>query len=215
MNICIIGGGQNFGKVISDKFRNDGHSVYVLSHTEHENMDDNHRSCNFSNPLKVVDTFKELISNVDTIDVLLYNTNGNSGPSEEISFTSNCPDYVYQIKNWNYSLNTGVIIPHLLSVECLKKMNESSKIVFMTTYMARHFDRDSFKNLASYAGMKAVQNHLMIALAEYNDKKATIFSIEPYLPRHDVEVFDKNVGRIYSELISMNREHSGKLISIF
>lgn len=215
MNICIIGGGQNFGKVIADKFRSAGHGVYVLSHTEHENMDKNHKSSNFANPLKVVDTFKELTKDLEKIDVLLYNTNGNSGPSEEISFTSKCPDYVYQIKNWNYSLNTGVIIPHLLSVEALKKMDDTSKIVFMTTYMARHFDRDSFKNLASYAGMKAVQNHLMIAMAEYNDKKATIFSIEPYLPMNVTEVYEKNVDRIFNELTSTDIERSGKLISIF
>jgi NAD(P)-dependent dehydrogenase (short-subunit alcohol dehydrogenase family) len=214
MNICIIGGGQKFGKVISNKLRDDGHSVYIVSHMDHENMEDKHRSCDFSNPLEVVDTFKELTSNLDTIDVLLYNTNGNSGPNEEISFTSDCPDYGCQVSNWNNSLNTGVIIPHLLSVECLKKMNESSKIVFMTTYIARDFNRDNFKNLASYAGMKAAQNHLMIALAEYNDKKSTIFSIEPYLPAHLDKVYKKNVDRIFNELISMDKSRLGKIINV-
>jgi NAD(P)-dependent dehydrogenase (short-subunit alcohol dehydrogenase family) len=193
MNVVIIGGGQpgKFGNDLALRMRNDGHNVYIVSHKDYRTGHPHDISANFSTTQGVVDAFNEVTTDVDIIDMIIFNSNNGSYPSDAEYFTSTS---VVDLKRWEDNVRLACHIPHILGVEALKRMNENSKIIFMISYMAVLFNRKAYTSYAGYAGNKAMQAHMMRAFAEHNDKGAIATAIAPHfmydVPENYKQVFE-------------------------
>jgi len=213
MNVVIIGGGQKFGKIIADKFRDEGNNVYVLSHKDYGN-DPNHLSANFLNIFDVQDKFKKLIANIESIDLFLYNSNADYGPCDEYDFGTKA-DVARIIYSWQTTLMIQTIIPHVISTIALTKMDKKSKIVFMTSGLAFKVPRNYATNAVGLPGGKAAQTHLMFALAKHNDKGVIVYSISSHFEYDDNEKLSKTISRIYENLKTFNPDISGRIIKFW
>ena len=218
MNIVVIGGSKRFGKDISDKFRADGHNVFVLSKKVYPEST-NHKQAEVTDAINTVIKFNELISTIDHIDLLLWNATGFDGPGSVEDFISVAEFNIYEMKkSWERTMNAGAMTPHFVSVSALKKMNDTSRIVFITSGLAKSFERNEHTFRLSYAGGKAMIMHLATALAHNNDKNALVYTIEPWLPYgkpEHADVYNSNVNNIYTQLCSFNREHNGKILQFY
>lgn len=213
MNIVIIGGGNNFGKEISKKFKYCGDNVYILSHINYYNSDERHTFADFSDIFDIKKKLTLLLKDVDHIDILLYASNFDYGPHTNDYKKDAVIDRVQEY--WQKTFNITVIVPHIISVTLMEKMSNSSKIVFMTSSMSLDMERTEYKSAASYAGCKAAQNHLMISLAALNDSNSIVYSIATHLPKDDIVAYNLIKDRIFEELITFNENNSGKIINIF
>lgn len=213
MNVVIVGGGQKFGKIIADKFRDEGNSVYILSHRNY-GQKPNHFFANFLDVDDVVLNFKQLISNIDHIDLLLYNTNADYGPYFEQDFHSDAN--LQQIADaWNKTISIQAILPHLLSVAALGRMSKDSKIVFMTSGLAFGVPRDFCTSSVGHPGGKAAQTHLMFALANHNDKDAIVYSISTHFEYEDKEKLNHIIDKIFNNLKTVDSDMTGRIIKFW
>jgi hypothetical protein len=205
MNIVVVGGGTfgHFGNDFVRKAKSDGHTVKVLSHRKSKDSDE---TLNFFNLHEVVSKFNSVTSDIDTVDIFLYNTvyRGESDQPRQFTSKANISEKVYL-----YGLYVNVIVPHRLSIEVLKRMNAQSKILFMTTDVI--YDRERTQNLdkLSYYGGKAYQHQLMLALAEHNDKGATVSSISPYFNYENTAEYKKAFAQVYDHVF--NKTENGKV----
>ena len=213
MNVVIIGGGQKFGKTVANKFQDEGNNVYILSHKDYDERP-NHLSANFLDHNSVVSSLKQLIQNIDHIDILLYCTNFDYGPCSQDDFSSNSNiDGI--VENWKKTILIQAIIPHIISTIVLGKMNSASKIVFMTSHIAFEIPRNYCVNSVGHPGGKASQNHLMFALANSNDKQAIVYSISTHLDFDNAESYNLRVDKIFDNLKLFDAGLSGKIIEIY
>jgi NAD(P)-dependent dehydrogenase (short-subunit alcohol dehydrogenase family) len=212
MNICVIGPGTpgHFGNDFVKRAEADGHTVYTLSHKDHKDRQHNHKVFGFSNVDRLAVVYKELVKDVDNIDLLLYNSvygrGGAMCPEMFMENTVPCPD-----SDFFDNLRVNVIAPYKLSIASLKKMKEGSKIVFMTTGMSTGIDNLVPPIMATYAGAKAYQNYIMKALAEHNDKGVIVSSIAPMFHYEDVEGYKIAFERAYNHLMNIDNSHNGKI----
>ena len=218
MNIVVIGGSKKFGKDISDKFRSDGHNVFVISKQVYPETV-NHKQADITDAINTVTKFNELISTIDHIDLLLWNATGFDGPGSTEDFIQSAEFNLYGMKkSWERTMNAGALTPHFVAVSALKKMDDTSRIVFITSSLAKGFERTEHTFRLSYAGGKAMIMHLAVALAHNNDKNALVYTIEPWLPYGKPEhalVYNSIVNNIYSQLCSFNRDHNGKVLQFY
>lgn len=196
MNIIVVGG-SSFGKFGNDfvrKARADGHTVRVLSHRSGKDTD---AIINFLDVDNAVTKFNEVTQDLETIDLFLYNTTYKGYPDTEAVFTSKA---VIKEKLYVHGFYVQVIVPHCLCVEALKKMDITSKIVFMTTDVI--YDRERTENLEhlGYYGGKAYQHQLMLALAECNDKGATVSSVSPFFEYDNKSEYNKSFVKVYEHI---------------
>lgn len=213
MNIVIIGGGQKFGKIIADKFRANGENVFVLSHKNYgESI--NHLSANFLSVKNVEKIFHKLIENISHIDILLYCSNGDYGPSGYDSFNTFANIDEISI-NWQKTITVQAVVPHIISIIALQKMSKNSKIVFMTSGIAFSVPRIYAQSSVGHPGGKASQNHLMFALANHNDKNAMVYSISTHFDIDNIEMYNKRIDQIFSNLQSFDPSYSGRIVEIF
>jgi len=212
MNIVIIGGGQKFGRLIADKFINAGHNVYILSHKNYGD-NPNHLHANFLDINDVRTKFQNLIKNISNIDLLLYNSNADYGPSCESHFTSKA-DLLFALNSWQSSMQISAYNPYLIAVTALDKMNAKSKIVFMTNHLSFAVPRNYCISSVGQPSGKAAQNHLMFALSHYNDRKAIVYSIFTHLDYDDIEKLNDKINKIYYNLCLFDNKMSGTIIDI-
>ena len=214
MNICVIGAGNkgHFGNDFVNRARSEGHTVYTLSHTNHQDTHENHKWIMFSNIDRVVDTYKNLIKDIDNIDIFLYNSVGGGGPMSAGAFT----DDAMPISDETFfeGIRVNVIAPYKLAIASLKKMSEGSKIVFMTTGMSTSIENLALPIMASYAGSKAYQNYIMKGLAEHNNKGAIVSSVAPFFPYWEPEQYKTVFDKAYNHIMNINKNHNGKIIDI-
>jgi hypothetical protein len=210
MNIVVIGGGQpgRFGNDFCNRARDNGHDVYVISHKDYGYNDPKQIVADFTNVEEFLEKFKNLVEHLDRIDILLYNSNAHSYPMIPSLLKSTG---VVSIAEWEQSLKSHAIIPHVLSLEALKKMSETSAIVFMTTGMSCYVTRSKWTNMVGYAGFKGIQNHLMIGLAHHNDKGAIVTCVAPHFPYEDVEKYKVILNTAYEYITQLTKEHNGKI----
>lgn len=196
MNIVVVGGGTagRFGNDFVRKAAVD-HNVLVLSHKNH-NIE-NGRFANFSSPANCVEKFRELVAKIDTIDLLLYNSNMFAHPNKIEDYTSKAK---ISEKLYHYGFNVHVVIPHLLCIEALNKMN-GGRIVFMTTDCIYERTRIDYTDKVGYYGGKAYLHQLMLSLAHYNDKNVTVSSLSPYFPYNDKEKYKIQFQHAYDYAI--------------
>jgi len=199
MNVVVIGGSEQgkFGNDLVKRLRTDGHLVRVLSHRARDNQTET-VVANFTSLDNVIENFNTLVSEFDSIDILLYNTSYNGYPNNEAVFTSSG-----SIKEqlYTHGFAVQVMVPHAIAIEALKKMNSSSKIFFMTTDVIFDRERDANLHKLGYYGGKAYQHQLMLALAEHNDKEATVSSISPYFDYNNKEQYKTAFEKVYAHIL--------------
>ena len=208
MNIVVVGGGEpgKFGNDFCNLAKQEGHNVFILSHKEYKTADPRHTHADFRKKESVIEEFNKLTSSIDHIDIFIFNGWCNCYPSCAHYFTSHAE---IDIQSWHENLDTTVVLPHLLSIEALKKMSIGSKIVFLTTKMALEFERTNYTEMAGYAGIKAAQTHLMIALAHHNDKGVIVSSISPHFPYEDRESYNRVFIKGYKYILSFDKSRNG------
>jgi short-subunit dehydrogenase len=214
MNICVIGAGTkgHFGNDFVNRARSEGHLVYTLSHMDHNDDHENHKWVDFSDSDKVVNVYKELIKDIDNIDILLYNSVAGGGPMVPENFTETAGRF--EDKDFFNGVRVNVIVPYKLAIASLKKMKEGSKIVFMTTGMSRNIDNLALPIMATYAGSKAYQNFIMKALAEHNNKGVIVSSLAPFFPYWEPENYKIVFNKAYNRTMNIDKSHNGKIIDI-
>lgn len=218
----IIGGGQKSGRMIADRFRDNGDTVRVLSHRDYPDS----TTADFTSTDDVLLKFRELTKDLDTIDVFFYNTNHHYGPTGEPDFKKNpgwysprqSQDRLKRIEEaWHKNAHIGMVLPNLLTLTALEKMTSASVGVFITTYISYgQLEVDNpFNHLLSYKGVKAVQNHMMLAFAAHNDVGATFFSVAPHYPYEDPALLKLAVDRVYYAVQNATAADNGKFIQCF
>jgi nucleoside-diphosphate-sugar epimerase len=210
MNIVVIGGGQTgkFGNDVVVKARQQGHRVLVLSHRNYGVSNPDSVVTSFIDIDKTVEDFETLISNVDTIDLLLYNSNNGGYPDSAKDFHSTS---VINERRYLQGFRVHVMVPHALSLVAMKKMSKGSRIVFMTTDMIHSKERDKYLELLGYAGGKSYQHHLMLALAHNNDKDVVVSSISPHFDYNDKELYKSVFGKAFEYLMNPNTNLNAKV----
>jgi hypothetical protein len=215
MNILVIGGGGqpgHFGRDFCDRARLDGHSVYVISHRDYGTGDPKQISADFNNPSSVVGAFRTVMQGVDHLDMMLYNSSAYGYPNNTNDFQSTTRVDI-QAHYLNY--NTYILYPHLLSIEALKIMNKNSKIIFLTTGLTLNWmwedEKSDLTRLAGYIGGKSFQNHLMIGLANYNDKEVTVTSLSPHFDYTNVDVYKSSLELTYHRILNVGARDNGKI----
>jgi len=214
MNIVVIGGGTpgRFGNDFCVRARNEGHDVYIMSHIDHGTNDPKHKVANFNSPDIFLQQYKQLIENLDTIDILLYNSTGGSG----IFATSQLQSIGrYEGVGWEDALKLHVIIPHLTILESLKKMSKGSGIVFMTSDQSYNLKKTQLTSFVGYSGFKGMQNHLMIGLAYNNDKEAIATSVSAHFPYENKKEYAEIFNNIYEYITTLTEESNGKIRSFW
>jgi NAD(P)-dependent dehydrogenase (short-subunit alcohol dehydrogenase family) len=215
MNILVIGGGGQpgrFGKDFCDRARVNGHSVYVISHRDYGTGDPKQISADFNNPSSVVDAFRTVMQGVDHLDIMLYNSSAYGYPNNVNSFQSTAQ---VDIQKHYLNYNVYVLCPHLLSIEALKIMNKNSKIIFLTTGLTLSWmweeENSDFIRLAGYTGGKSFQNHLMIALANHNDKEVTVTSLSPHFDYKNIDAYKRSLELTYNRILNVEARDNGKI----
>ena len=216
-NIVIIGGGQKSGKMIADRFRQNNDNVYVLSHTQHHDV----VSADFSNIDDVLDKFGVLLDDLDHIDLFVYNTNLVGSPRCPEDYQTNYSSLTSRksmyVNDWHKVTHYAMVLPHLLTLKSLEKMDSTSSIVYMTTFISYSelTIENEFVHLAAYKGSKSVQNHLMLGFAAHNNVGATCCSIAPHYPYEDPDKLAFVVDKVYKAMSNMSKEDNGKIIQCF
>jgi NAD(P)-dependent dehydrogenase (short-subunit alcohol dehydrogenase family) len=211
MNIVVIGGGQpgKFGNDFCLRAREEGHNVLILSHKDYGKIDPGHYWADFSERQSVVDAFRKLTADIDHIDIFLYNTAYSNYPCDPSLFKSTAS---VSTIGWVSNLHINVLLPHVLSIEALKKMGIGSKLVFMTTKMSLQFNRTIYTEMAGYVGTKAAQTHLMLSLAYHNDRSAIATTIAPHFPYDDKEEYKRTFEKTYEYILTFDQNAIVKII---
>lgn len=210
MNIVVVGGGtpRKFGNDFVKFARTQGHNVFVLSHRHHNVTEHNTVVANFSSVEDTVKSFQSLVTDLDHIDLLLYNTNCGGWPNQPNNYVSTS---TVNEKLYIHGFKVHVIIPHAIAVEAMRKMSNTSKIVFMTTDMIYDKERSKYIANVGYAGGKAYQHQLMLALAEYNDKNITVSSLSPFFNYNDLTEYSAVFNKASKHLLEHGAEFNAKV----
>jgi len=214
MNVVIIGGGTKgkFGNDLVNRLRDEGHAVYILSHRSNGTNDPKQVIAKFSDIEDVLSSFDKLTEDLDTIDLFLYNSNGDPYVSNANSFTSTAK---FSKLQWDNALNISAVVPYNLMVRALSKMNDTSKLVYMATGLATDFTRKTFTQYAGYAGMKALMIHLMIGFAHHNDKGAIVSILSPHFDYDNREHYNSVFDNTCKYIFNLSKEHNGKIKQIY
>ncbi|MDA8940497.1 SDR family oxidoreductase [bacterium] len=205
MNIVIIGPGNDekrFGRQFVNISKQKKHTVYEFSYR-----------LDSETPEQVTTRFKNFISEINTIDILLYNVMAGHYPGELEHFNEHNSVNFY---DWTQTIICNVALPHMFSLESLHKMNTDSSIIFMTSTGSYLPPSDlSLSKYAGYFGSKAAQNYLMWALADHNNKKVTVCSIAPHFPYEDQKMTDKIILSVTDKILNTSAKDTGKIFSCF
>jgi hypothetical protein len=210
MNIVVVGGGQpgKFGNDFVVKARRQGHRVLVLSHRNYGVSNPDSVVTSFIDIDKTVEDFQNLINRVETIDLLLYNSNNGGYPDAVENFHSSSS---INERRYLQGFRVHVMIPHALSLSALTKMSKGSRIVFMTTDMIYSKERDNYLEMVGYAGGKSYQHHLMLGLAHNNDKDVVVSSISPHFDYNNRTQYDTVFGKAFDYLMDASTNVNAKV----
>lgn len=213
-NIVVVGGitPKKFGHEFVTRARSQGHRVKVLTwRPPNQSLPDTDWG-DFHDLQHVVSQFNSLVQDLDHIDILLYNANGESYPYNSSFFTSTCQPL--DVKAYHNGLDVQVVVPHALSLAALAKMDHTSSLVFMTTGMALDHKRTGWTHLSGYAGSKSWQTHLMLAFAHNNDKQAISVAISPFFDYQNPERCTATIDRAVNLITNLNSEHNGQILHL-
>lgn len=211
MNIVVVGGGtpEKFGNDFVLRARSQGHRVLVISHQQYQDPD--LIVADFGQLQSVVDAFKTITNSVDNIDLLLYNSNCPSYPNKVDDFKSTA---IVNEKRYSDVLRIHAMIPHAVTVECSKKMQTGSRVVYMTSWSALNFKSSEWADNVGYAGGKAYQTRLMMAFAKYNDRGLTCSAVYPHFDYSDKTKYQGVFDQVYNYIITHDKTYNGKIVGI-
>lgn len=204
MNIVVIGPGKNpkrFGTFFVNKAKMQQHTVHTFSYRLEEETPEYYSA-----------KFSEEIESIDKIDILLYNCIGGFYPGNRNDYSS---EHSVNFKEWQKGIMINAAMPHMFATKCLKKMDESSSIVFMTSSASYLINRDNYLDMAGYFGTKSAMNHLMRALSKYNDKNATVCTFGPHIPYENIEESERVMNALTDRILSLTKEDDGKILQCY
>ena len=205
MNILIIGPGSDekrFGRQFVNLAKEKNHTIYEFSFR-----------LDSETPEQVTARFKNFISEINTIDILLYNVMAGHYPGKLEHFDENHSVNFY---DWNQTIVCNVALPHMFSMESFHKMTKDSSIVFMTSTGSYLPPSDlTLSKYAGYFGSKAAQNYLMWGLADHNSKKVIVCSIAPHFPYEDQKMTDRVILAVTDKILNTSVTDTGKIFSCF
>tara|TARA_S200002703_G_scaffold158851_3_gene170371 strand:- start:89 stop:748 length:660 start_codon:yes stop_codon:yes gene_type:complete len=204
MRVVVIGSGKDperFGTYFVNRATEENHSVTTFSYRLQEET-----------PEEITERFESTISNLDKIDLLLYNCIGGFYPGEEIEYHSN---HSVNFNEWQSGILINAAMPHMFATKCLEKMNNSSSIVFMTSSASYLINRDNFLHMAGYFGTKSAMNHLAMALSEFNDKGAKVCIMGPHIPYEDEFMARKIMNSLTNRILNITKEDNGKILQCY
>ena len=204
MNIVVIGPGTDplrFGTYFVNQAESMGHTVTKFSY----------RLANDS-AKTITEKFVETISHLDKIDLLLYNCIGGFYPGQPENFQSN---HEVDYAGWQTGILINAAMPHMFSIKCLEKMNESSSIIFMTSSASYLINRDNYLQMAGYFGTKGAMNQLARALAEYNNNKATVCVMGPHIPYDEPDTAIVIMDSLTNRILNLTKEDNGKILQCY
>jgi len=204
MNIVIVGPGNDpkrFGTNFVNKAEADGHTVTKFSYR-----------LETSSPEEIEVMFENTLSDLDNIDLFVYNTIGGFYPGNVEDYTS---EHAVNYEQWQKGILINAALPHMMTLKCLQKMNESSKTVFLTSSASYLINRDNYLQMAGYFGTKGAMNQLMRSLAEYNDKNSIVCTLAPHIPYDDPSMAEIIMKKLYDTIMSLSRVDTGKIIQCY
>jgi NAD(P)-dependent dehydrogenase (short-subunit alcohol dehydrogenase family) len=207
MNICVFGGGGppgKFGPDFCSRARSQGHTVHTISHRDHPHS----ITADFGNTQDVVDKFQSVAAAVP-LDLVLYNTTAASWPDQPGCFDGT---QHYQEHAWQDTVRIHAGIPHAVSLCAMQYLKPGSGVVFMTSGMSWEHQRDYSTWAAGYAGGKAMQNHLMLALAQHNPHGIVFTSVAPHFT---TETYSTIFDKIYNHVTNIRASHNGQVCTFW
>lgn len=215
MNIVVFGGG-NVGKFGSDfciRARTEGHNVIIFSHKDNGTNDNKQYVINYYDMEETEKVVKQVIDKLDTIDLVLFNQSGSPYPSGE-AFEM-YPDY----KEYQYTLNTHVIIIHLFLFLSRNKLAKTCKVINMTSnMMVDLFTKTPFPPPVGYGAGKAWATHTVQAYATNRKNHVIYFTITPsmnYNSKLGKESYLSWFSNIYKFIINSTDEYNGKIFTAY
>ena len=206
MNIVIIGPGKDpkrFGTYFSNRATEDGHTIHKFSYRIVPELSD---------PETIQKEFTEFIAPLDKIDLLLYNSIGGFYPGNEVEYQTG---HQVLFDHWKDGIMINAAMPHMFSIAALEKMQDTSRIIFMTSSASYLINRDNYLSLAGYFGTKGVMNQLGRSLAEYNDKKAIVTIFAPHIPYDNEAQAETVMNALYQRALTTTRYDNGKIIEFY
>ena len=213
MNIVVVGGGTpgHFGSDFAKRARSEGHTVYVISHSD-SYADEHTTVADFTNTASVVSAYKSIVEKTSNdVEILLYNSTADSYPNKVEHFVKHEVDEAAYLQ----TLRLHSIIPHALALEFNNSGNENSRMIFMASRSGLMLNRWEENEGLGYAGGKAFQARLMIAMARINTKGPIYTAVCPDFgyadPKHYPGVFET----VYNHVTTVSWDHNGKIVGIW
>jgi len=189
------------------------HTVHLLSQKDYGKP--NTTVIDWSDPVEAVKQFETLIEDITHIDLILFNQRGNNFPSTDNHFTSSAKKefkFLHQtLEKFYDNYNTKVIIPHLMTIYALDKMDETSSVVYVSSGMGFEVPRPHHPSATGYAAECASLNQMMFGFAKCNDKKAKFAALMPIFDYNDKKQI-KNVTKYIYETIMNTGINNGEFI---
>lgn len=208
MNIVILGGGtpNKFGHDLALKARSEGHKVIIFSHKLNGLNDPDQHIISYDDLNKTKLVFQAALQDINKIDLIIFNGNGESHPY----VTKN---YLFNVEPNSYykAINLHAIVPHILLAECHEKMNDGSKVVYMTTGLAYMMLRDNWHQHYGYGAHKSFMTHLMLGFANNRAKNITFSIFSPHFPYEDREKYKKVFDHCYHWVFNHDDSANGKI----
>ena len=214
-NIVVIGGAtpNKFGNEFVCQAREAGHRVKVLTWRQLPQPMADTAWADFNDIKALTSAFRNLVSDLDHIDILLYNANGDSYPDDARLFTTNCGGI--DPASYHRALAVQVMAPHALSLAALPRMDSTSALIFMTSNLGLDHERTDHTQLCGYAGGKSWQTYLMTAFAYHNDRGVISTAISPFLDYNDDARRLANVARIVDFAVNIDRSSNGRIVEFY
>lgn len=212
MNIIVFGGGTvgKFGNDFCLRARREGHNVIIFSHKSNNTDDSQQYVINYADIESCETMFKQVLSGLEKIDLILFNQVGGTYPSHDALYT------VPSEKEYQYTLNTHVLIPHLFLVLANDRLSSSCKVINMTSNVGFEYDNIAVAGLVGYGSGKAFATHLIQGLARLRKNNVTYFSISPscnYDSEEGKAKYPLWMNSLYDFILSATDEYNGEIVS--
>lgn len=215
MNIVVFGGG-NVGKFGNDfclRARSEGHNVIIFSHKSNGTNDKQQYVINYYDMEETEKIIKQVVDELDTIDLVLFNQTGSTYPSGEAFQMA--PDY----KEYQYTLNSHATIIHLFFFLCQNKLTDTCKVINMASnMMIELFEKMPYAPPVGYGAGKAWATHTIQAYATNRKNNITYFTISPSMNYDSEEGKNRYptwFNSLYELIFNSTDECNGKILTAY